>query len=435
MKKLFNVLLVFLFCGCATIDKIKEIIDENKNDIVTEKKQISDIVDIEPGLDKPGISTGVGGLMSSIDIDGSLNPHCVIENGRDIYCGVLKDDKWELISFNTMDKYNNSQFANSNLEIDRDNDVLWSYGYGWFPHNADLNIYVIDNCTKNNTITEFKSLQIHRQNAGSASWDKHLEQFIVCSHYFEWVALEYDDGIKEVSRGNHGSSSGGEKEDFYISKSIDVKHPKSGDHAVWNFATDSKYQNSLRNENSKRDVIWSDWNTYYTMWDDMCYMGIRADNVEPGTAYLATYYWPVQWEKDGNTYKFRDRGIFINIWKTVDIATGEGYLVYPANKLLNIDTDGHMHKRYPVQLAEAKYGGCFIGYTKNKQVIVKWVPSDGDISKIKEFNLGSGGMSSIRVDKNGNLHLLYTGEENQLRYRKIYFYEESIIDKIKDQIQ
>lgn len=424
MKKLVFSIVVLACCGllgCTTImDRV--FVTKYRWDPAKVPAVLPGVINISAS-----VPLNVGGLQTAIDIDNHLVPHVLVENSPDYYIGYLREDKeWVLEKHNTFTEYNNSQMANSNIEVAKGSEGLWGYGYGYFPYNADLNIFLIKDCEDDNTFSAYKNVHIHAQNSGSASYDPYLKQWVVCSHRFQYRAFKSDGGdITQVASGGYFASSGGEKEDFYVSKAAAVAHPASGDHAMWFYATDSKLQTSLRGENNRGDVTWSDWDTYLSMWDDMSYISVRGDAVEPGTAYMAANYWSVNWTKETGEEVASDyNGIYINIWKTTNMDTGDGEFQYPNTDILCLDGAGHMHKRYPVQLAEAKFGGCFVGYTRGGHVLVKWVPSDvrDNNDKIKEFDLGAGGMSSLRVDNVGNLHVIYTGAANALYYKRVMFY-------------
>lgn len=452
IKNIFSYISGLLLIGstisCSTIGSIdtttiintitNTIANVNAVEVIT-NKPLCDIIKISPSLDTAPISIGVGGLRTSIDVDKYLIPHIVIEGGSTFYIGYLniEDKNWILDTYKTMEKFNSSNYGNCHLEVDRVNDCLWINGFGWDP-SFDFQTILIKNCHKNNTPSIMKKYKIAKLEGGGSSWDKTLEQFILCSHSFNWLALEYskDSIIKEVLRGGYGAESGGEKEDFYISKADPVKHGDGITKNIWYYSTDNIMHNSLRGSNNKRQDKWvnATSNNYASGWDDMCYHSLKSDNVEPGTAYICAAFWGVDWGYSPN-------GIFMNIWKTDDLSNGNGHFEYDPNNLLLIDERGGAYKRYAPRLAEAKYGGVFVAYNRGGRVIIKWIPSDvkTNSSGIKEFDLGGGNISDICVDRDGNLHVVYV-LSNTLVYRKVYFYEESdtrlldIIDGVKDKI-
>ncbi len=422
---LSTVLCLFILAGCITAghkDLATGVIGKLPTHAPATNDNIGLIVrEVIPRLDKAGVLVeGVNGYAASIAVDSSRRPHMLVAEYPMFRVLYMTDNgNWRGEIYDCYKIYNSSQMGSCHIEIDLEKDILWGSGYGWFP-SFDLQTFIIPNCSDSNEITDFKKFTIHNFSDGSGSIDPSKNEFVLASHNFQCVkAKEAKDKIVDNGRVGYSCQSGGEKENFWVSKAAPVKHGDGSTHGIWYFATDTAYNNSLRASNGKPVKYWSCKEQYASMMHDMCYMRVSSDNVEPGTAYLAAYYWhSTDFDEIGES----NYGVFMNIWKTSG-TTGDGSFEFDPCELYLVDSRGNMPKRYAPRLAPAKFGGVFVGYNRGGHAIVKYIPADvkGNPAGVKEYDLGPGNMCAITVDMDGNLHVAY--RTDKMYYRVLIFYE------------
>jgi len=399
------------------------------------------IKEIFPKLSKTGIPVeGVNGFMSSLAVDGSLRPHLLVSEHPNFQVLYMSDNNnWRGDVYSSYDIWNSSQMGLPHIEVDIEKDILWGSGYGWHP-SFDQQTFIIPDCSEKNIIADFKKFKIHNFSDGNGSLDQSTHMWIAASHNFQCIEAWAKNGkITEGGRVGYSIPSGGEKEGSWVSKAAPVKHGDGKSYCIRNYATEVWYQNSLRATNGRKPVEWASVTKYASMVDDMCYPKMITDNVSPGTAYFTSYYWH---SPDYDKYGESNYGIFLNIWITDNIETGDGHFEFPSNDMLLIDQYGTSPKRYPPQLSPAKFGGVFVAYNRRGSVIIKYVPENAkdNLEDIREYDMGHGSICAISTDVDGNLHVVY--RTNKMFYRKIQFYDESsnwsfggnLLDNIRNEL-
>jgi hypothetical protein len=340
--------------------------------------------------------------IMSIAVDSKNQPHIISDQGGtpiSYFYDRIKG-KWESSTFNC----GGTQAYNPHIEINK-TDQAWYSVVEWFPDGMGL--LVREDINENDSAVLAYSPTTGGMGPGklpvsnlSLEYSRKNTAIVYGGNGGSWRRFDWSGGnLLGREAGNIGVARGGEKNFFAISRA---------DETVWHGCTELSYNNSLRSRNGKRAVNWGDKDTYWR-WagHDEVYPIVVADSIEPQTAYMLIDY-----------KSFGGPGIMMNIWKG-DNENGDGHFVFPVNNLLNLDGRGMtgMHRHEP-QACAAKNGGIYVCYSRGRDIIITYVPSDvtewHETVQVAKFD---GSLGTICCDSEGNIHVVYLNAG--LKYRRI----------------
>lgn len=381
---------------------------------------------------------GSGGRLPTIATDSKNQPHIVMDVGGTasfLWYSKIGTGGW-VKKFEGLPAgipgNGSPQFYNPHLEITPDDigmlsGVMWHpYGMGFALINdiSSPNASISDSWTKNGGGGGMLPI-------GNLSFDpgKPNELVAYYGNGGQWKVEPFtDNGVRttaadETSGALSSSLQGGEKNYFWISKAGNVQHPNTGSHAVWHATTECYYQNSLQFENGQGLKKWAPVpSSSNPNGSDHTYPGMCSDNKEPGTAYFIADY-----EIHGT------QGIVMNVYDE------KNEMLFASSNIPSLHSDGTSGAaRFEPQIFPANNGGAWAIFSAYDFINVAYIPNDLDpadpygdwntrvIPNIQQ--VASGSLADICVDKEGNLHIVYSN--GGTRYRKLNVTGDSLLEPV-----
>lgn len=363
--------------------------------------------------------TGAGGLRGSVATDSANTPHVVTTEapGSAFYFSDLINGAFNTTKYDSSALFNSPQFGAPHIEIDAA-DTAWISATFWYP-NMGIGITVRPNIKGNpGAYPSFNNEDIWgggTYDVANLALDPDAPgKCYFASHRGVWEEYTFNPSaynIYQSANGTVNDGAGGEKAYFWISKAGAVRHADGQQAGVKHHATEWSYNNSLRSAAGLECLKWSDWDYYPGMLNDHAYPSVVADSVNPHIAYLAAVY--------DQRAPF---GIFLNRWHGTD-DSGNGYFAFsPQGGLLCLDPDGRTGTggRYEVQQYPANRGGVWVSWIRAGRAKLRYVPSNA--AKLADCGpevdvCAAGVVSSICVDYNGDIHMVYIN--GGVQYRRI----------------
>jgi hypothetical protein len=370
-------------------------------------------------IGSPVFLDSFNGSRPDIACDALGQPHAVVEDlNKNNPAWRFYDQvgsQWQVTPFSLRSHYSNGdEFGNPHVEIS-DEGVAWYSGrmsslrtaLGW-----GMGMVVRTDMTSN----PGANLYFFRDNHGIRTplGDVSLDPFVanrastmIQTGPFKTYQFNPTGGtFSDVGGGRLNLGNGGEKVAFRIS------HANTASANTWHGCTEQFYVNSKLGAS----LIWANWKSYPSMWDDGCYPGLGTDSENSDVAYMAADY---------KMAGYPPYGIYINIYNP-EVSSGMAFGHDP----LLVDPNGTSGlRRYPPRWAPAKDGGAWLCWTRYNNIMLRYIPADlkrdyagqpyaESLAKCgPEITVGPGTRGAIATDPDGNIHLIYVN--NGMQYRKI----------------
>lgn len=340
------------------------------------------------------------GTRPSIAVADNGNVYIVIDKGSSniLVAFTRINGNWHEMTFaqgSRGGQYDASRLYMPHIEIGSDGRAWISCKFGCAEYGKMLGqgLWLIENMTTfvPKWFRWVRAADTHKGN-GNVATDpadpKHA--YMICSEG-KWAY--YDDAGTIVSKGSINLGKSGEKMRGLIAPTksgvTGIMHAAMGGYS----GQSSSYQNKSRGGVSP--VVWAAYSSYPEEGSDMNHPAIGIDWVNPGICYISAQY----------------KGVSINIWRN-------GKLIFPANGIRIIDTDGNMGPgvdRFGPQWTPCLTGGAFMAWVNSGRIKIVFVGRTGAVSAVADICAGSS--PSMYTAKDGTIHLAYV--HGGMRYRKL----------------
>jgi len=346
----------------------------------------------------------LGTIRPSVAVDGSGQPHVVINDGDDlavpnVYLYHRIGAQWQggLLAQANAFHPSTTIIETPHIEID-------PLGRAWISaHLFQANVedacgqavFLIDDVATAPTLSWQQRFYVNWGFGHLATDPHHPDQGVVMSRDGAYQIVSDTGAV--VDSGQMFIGQSGEKLRLRI-------HPRSGQEGVWHGVMggwtqdSSSYQNSLRHAEGFEPVTWADYTCYPGQGDDRKHPSVGIDAVDPDVAYIASRYNP---------------GVVINVWNGSE-------MIYPTCSLQVIEPSTTNHgngcDRFGPQWTPARGGGAFLCWTtSDSKIRMTYVHPGGFIDG--PVDVAEGRACTMATDAAGSVHLVYA--RDGVRYRKL----------------